>query len=279
MGSAYVDLINQGVFMSIRNMKFGFVHLHANQYDNTVIHKGLDIIIDPNSAWKGQMACELGDYNLINGNSSVSGSDFPRSKIEALYDNIIVKYFESKKKEVAVAEAPQTSTEPPKQIEQAINGQVIKSLIKNGDKYQVRVYQDEPSQELIDAVNKLITLKSVVALQLQEQILICANKLRVGTLDMLPGSTRLKVHVEGDLVDAPNTIPRKQVIASLWFVTSQYLNAPSFRKNLNVTIKNGRYEAGYDKGVAYFKASDGNSLTDLELGVANDLKLIAEMKN
>jgi hypothetical protein len=260
---------------SQRNMNEGFIHLHVNKFDPSVRHKGLDVIVDNNSAHLPQMSLEVYNYNIIQGNSSVSGSDFPRGKIEVLYDTVISKYFESQKKTDLILNLKQMD-ESDKPVVIPINGEIIKDLIYTNGKESVRLYEENPAQEVSDIINKMITLKSVAAIQLKEQILKCSNQLRIGTLDMPKGTTQLVVHTADGVVPAPDRITRKQLIATLWFITSQYMNAPSFRKHLNLKIEQGNYELGYTNGEAYFKTE---GLTDLEKAIAEDLMLIARIDN
>lgn len=257
----------------MKAMNFGFVHQHANQFDSSVIHKGLDLIIDPSSGHKSYMSLEQYDYNIINGNSSVSGSDFPRSKIEELLNLIIYKYHETPKMIDTKAKANEAA-DSEESTTTHINGKVIKAVVNTGDNQKAITYDEDPSQETIDIINTMITLRSMVKVELDEQILFCANQLRVGTLDMTKENNRLVVHTKEGYTDAPNRITRKQLIATLWFMTKQYANAPSFRKHLTISVTEGRYTAGYDKGVAFFKTE---GLTQLEQDIASDLSLIANL--
>jgi hypothetical protein len=255
----------------MKAMNFGYVHLYANRFDSSVIHKGLDVIVNPNSGNKTEMELELFDYDIINGNSSTSGSDFPRQRIEELFNTVLSTYYDSTK----VVEAHQAAEKvldnnEPMIVE--INGKIIKQRITVNGEDSFRLHAEgEPAPELVDMINDMAQLKSLVALELKQQILFCKNKLRVGTLDMPKGINRLHVHTTEGYALAPDRVTRKQVIATLWFITSRYLYSPSFRKHLTLEITRNGYTAGVDKGVAYFKTE---GLSELEKQIIADLELV-----
>jgi hypothetical protein len=248
-------------------MQYGIIHYQIKMFDQQLGHNGIDITVSAKSRHK-KSGLELSDYDLLNNCHVIMLPDFPAQPIADLFDKVICKYCEHPKLE----EIKQQADVEAKEIIIPVNGKVIKGIRKFGDKHEVLTHDANPSKELQNFVNKIIEVKGGADIKLKEQITKCANKLRVGTLDMTKDKS-LHVHTEASHEPFNGRVTRKQLVATLWFISKCYMQAPSFRKYLTVSVSDGKYTCGYQNGEPYFK-TDG--LSDLEKSIVADLKLIKE---
>lgn len=251
-------------------MKRGIIHGHINSFNPQMVHDGLDIVISAKASTKPHHQLELGDFELINRGQIMPHSEFSTGPVADLYDKVIHKYFEQPKiaeiKAEIEAADKETTTVP-------VNGKVIKAIRKNGNEHEILTYEESPSEEMSKLVNEILRVKGIADMKMQEQMIYCANKLRIGTLDMPKGQNQIHVHVENGTQPVTTKVTRKQIIATLWFISKMYMLAPSFRKFLTVTIQDGKYTVGYKNGEPYF---DTNGLSQLELDIIKDLSTIKE---
>lgn len=246
---------------------YGIIHYHVNAFNKSMKHEGLDIVRSHNAGRKTDMQLELSDFDLLNGTFVMNHSEFRKEAIETLFSSVIFKYYE----QPALVEAQAQSSSDSDEMVLPVNGKVIKSIIRKDGKETVITHDENPSDELKQQINMIIAAKSAADLQLKEQILKCANQLRVGTLDMPKNSTQLHVHTPEGVKAWEGPVTRKQLIATLWFVTKSYMFAPSFRKHLTVSVTEGKYTCGYKSGVPVFETAN---LTQTELDILNDIKLL-----
>lgn len=253
-------------------MKYGIIHAQVNAFNPEMKHLGLDIAVAPKASNKSFTKLELEDFELLNLGHVIPNQEFSASAVAELYDKVIFKYFEQPKLEQV---KEQIEEESKKTVELPIKGKFIKAIRKTGEEHEIITYDEsQATPEVNKLVNEILRVKGIADIKIKEQMLYCANKLRVGTLDMKKDGTReLHVHVEGGTQPISGKIPRKQVIATLWFVTRMYMQAPSYRKYLSVDVQDGKYKCGYKNSIPYFETQ---GLSQLEIDIINDLKLIKE---
>lgn len=243
--------------------KNGILHSQIKMFNKDLVHYGLDIAVSPRATGKSAYQLELRDFDLLNKMYVASGSEFPQSSIVDLFDAVITKYFETSK---PVEKSPEVS-------EIQVNGKVIKAIRKVGEKHQVVTVDPNPSEELNNSINKIIELKGAADLKLNEQIIKCADVLRIGTLDMPKDSKELYVHTKNGAEKMQGKIKRDQLLATLWFISKAYTTAPSFRKALNVSVTEGKYTFGYKNGEPFV---DQTNLSEMEKQIVADLMTIKE---
>jgi hypothetical protein len=241
----------------------GVLNNQIKMFDKNMNHFGLDIAVRATARNKSEYQLELKDFDLLNKGFIMSSSEFPRDSIAQLFDTVINKYFSTSKTD---------DSDVNKVSELPINGKVIKAIRKNGEKHEVVTHDPNPSEEMKTTINRIIELKGAADLKMQEQMIKCADALRVGTLDMT-NSTNLVVHTKEGAEKLNGKVTRDQLIATIWFITKAYMIAPSFRKHLNVSVSDDKYSIGYKNGVPFV---DQSNLNELEKGIISDLISIKE---
>jgi hypothetical protein len=241
----------------------GVLHNQIKMFNKNMSHYGLDIAVSPRATGKSSFQLELRDFDLLNKTYIASGSEFPQSSIVELFDAVITKYFETNK---SVEQSPEVS-------EIKVNGKVISAIRKVGEKHEVVTVDPNPSEELSNSISKIIELKGAADLKLNEQVIKCADTLRIGTLDMPKGSKELYVHTKNGAEKMQGKIKREQLIATLWFISKAYTTAPSFRKALNVSVTDGKHTFGYKDGKPFV---DQTNLSEMEKQIVADLMTIKE---
>lgn len=253
----------QGVFM-----QYGVIHYQIKAFDPKLNHLGLDITVASKARHKKEFELELSDFELLNSGHVMANSEFPSTPVAELFDKVVYKYFEQPKVEEVKKELEQQA----ESITVPVNGKIIKAIRRVGDNHEVITQDENPSEELKDIINKVFKIKGAADMKMTEQMTLCADKLRVGTLD-IDKNKKLFVHTASGFEPVNGKVTRKQLIATLWFISKAYRQSPSFRKYLTVSVTEGKYTCGYKNGQPYF---DTNGLSELEIKVINDLKLIRE---
>lgn len=252
-------------------MQRGIIHRQVIAFNPELGHDGLDIVISSRAVNKSTHQLELSDFELINRGCTMPHSEFNQGPIADLFNKVILKYFEQPKlkevKEQMVAEAKKTTRV-------SVNGKIIKAIEKCEDESYNIITHDESttSPELHKAVNDILRVKGIADAKMQEQMVEIADKLRIGTLDM-PDGKELHVHVPKGTEKVSGKVTRKQLIATLWFVSKMYMYSPTYRKYIGCTIEDGKYVCGYKNGEPYFETK---GLSQLELDIINDLSTIKE---
>ena len=251
-------------------MQYGIFHHQIKMFDQQLGHNGIDINVSAKSRHK-KGGFELSDFDLLNNGHVIMLPDFPAQPISDLFDKVICKYCEHPKLDEIKKQAEEEEKSN-KEIIVPVNGKVIKAIRRVGNNHEVITHDLNPSQQLQQFMNKIIEVKGGADMKLKEQIIKCANKLRVGTLDIKKDKS-LHLHTESGNEPFNGRVTRKQLIATLWFISRSYMHAPSFRKFLTVSVSDGVYTCGYNNGEPFFNTK---GLSEMEITIINDLKLIKE---
>jgi hypothetical protein len=265
-------LTKQGVLMSTLGIIHNFIQMKTK---GAADHRGIDIVVAERfrAEFKRTGIARLNDFQVINDGNPQYANEFPRAAVAELYDKVLYRYKEEKADAAnanKIMDAAEADTGP---VITAVNGIVIDEIISHGDKCQVRVHSEKPNEEVTRIVNEIMSVKARATLELKLQMHRCDDQVKIGTLDMSPGSNNLYVYTTSDDVElVVGSVPKSVLVKTLWFLAGVHRLSPSYRKFLTVTVTEGRYTCGYKEGQWFFN-TDG--LTELEINVSKDLQVIA----
>jgi hypothetical protein len=252
-------------------MQYGVLHHQIKNFDGKLSHSGLDIVVASRARHKKALDLELCDFDLLNRNHVILIPEFPVAPISELFDNVVCKYIEHPRLEEMSQKLEKESKEE-KTVTLPVNGKIIKAVRKIGNDHQIITHDMNPSEELNKLVNSIIQVKGGADMKLKEQLMLCADKLRVGTLDIGKDKTLWR-HTESKVEKVTGHITHKVLIKTIWFISKMYMQSPSFRKYLTISVTQGNYTCGYQNGEPFFNTK---GLTQTEIDIINDLKLIKE---
>lgn len=251
------------------------VQSHINQLHGKSSHySGYDLKLTANARSRSRSNVEINDFELVNkigAQGFVIGTpELSLEPVAKLMDHLVVQYHES-------PAAIQVSDKGKEETPVEVNGKVIVGVRKVGNKFQVITRDPNPSDELKTMINQIMECKALADLKIHDQIMAAAAALRVGTLDLV-GKELVEFTGKGpsDYRKVTGKVNRKQVIATIWFMTRMYMQSESFKKNLCIKVDLGKYTCEYINGQPFFHLK---GLTQTEIDIINDLKLIKEKGN
>lgn len=224
---------------------------------------------------RSQKSREINEFELVNKIGSqgfvIGSPELSLEPVTKLMDHLVVSYHESEAAvELTKKLEKEESESEGKEIE--IGGKVIFGIKKANNKFQVITNDPNPSNELKAMINQIMECKALADLKIHDQIMAAAAALKVGTLDLL-GNKLVEFTGKGKDDHRPVTgkITKKQVIATIWFMTRMYMHSQSFQKNLCIKIELGKYVCEYINGQPFFHTQ---GLSQTEIDIINDLKLV-----
>lgn len=231
---------------------------------------GLDIMRKREARHKRLEDLELKDFDIVFQRQIFNAPSFPVANMTKCFEDVIHKFYRN------------DDSDDGKQEEKVLvikGGNVLKAIHFTEDGRSFALTHNASLDDEVKVIfNTMMELKAGADLLLKKQHLKCFEKLIVGTLDLYrDGDGRLQVY-QPDGSTRPFSgakIPRDQVLASLWIASQIYVNAPSYRKHMNVEVNDGRYTMGFKANKFYINE---DNLDPLEKLVVSDIKKIGDSK-
>lgn len=237
-------------------------------------HNGLDLKLKRDHARVSPLDRGPESYEITNQGRPFGGVDvFPAKKVEALLDDLIIKYYEHKGSVKGTLDNAQTAAANITTDLVIKDGKYLSKITdtKEGFRFHVKegvVITEEVKQIADDLWNLLAIAKAGI----EQKTMQVNDKMKMGTLDSFKSDKKLGIWTpEGFVEYKKDQVPKKLLTSSIWFILRLHQGSKYFLNYINLEVEYKGYKAEVRKGEVHLKL-EGHS--ELVKDIYTDLRRI-----